>query len=70
MGQLIGVIFVPFVNGRPAGKPVTVVTGFLGEDKETVHGRPVGLALDQSGALLVADDVGNTVWRVSAPHAF
>ena len=64
------VIFVPFVDGRPAGKPVTVVTGFLGEDKETVHGRPVGLALDQSGALLVADDAGNTVWRVSAPLAF
>jgi glucose/arabinose dehydrogenase len=60
------VIFVPFVNGRATGKPVTVVAGFLSEDKETVHGRPVGLALDQSGALLVADDVGNTVWRVSA----
>ena len=43
-----------------------VVTGFLGKDNETVHGRPVGLALDRSGALLVADDVGNTVWRVSA----
>jgi glucose/arabinose dehydrogenase len=59
------VIFVPFVNGRPVGKPMPVVTGFLGE-KETVHGRPVGLALDSFGALLVADDVGNTVWRVSA----
>jgi glucose/arabinose dehydrogenase len=60
------VIFVPFVNGRPVGKPIPVVTGFLGKDNETVHGRPVGLALDRSGALLVADDVGNTVWRVSA----
>jgi glucose/arabinose dehydrogenase len=60
------VIFVPFVNGRPAGKPIPVVTGFLGKDNQTVHGRPVGLALDRSGALLVADDVGNTVWRVSA----
>jgi glucose/arabinose dehydrogenase len=60
------VIFVPFVNGRPAGKPIPVVTGFLGKDNQTVHGRPVGLALDQSGALLVADDVGNVVWRVSA----
>ena len=60
------VIFVPFVNGRPGGKPIPVVTGFLGTDKETVHGRPVGLALDRRGALLVADDVGNTVWRVSA----
>jgi glucose/arabinose dehydrogenase len=60
------VIFVPFVNGRPVGKPTPVVTGFLGKDNETVHGRPVGLALDRSGALLVADDVGNTVWRVTA----
>jgi glucose/arabinose dehydrogenase len=63
------VIFVPFVNGRPVGRPTPVVTGFLGKDNETVHGRPVGLALDQSGALLIADDVGNTVWRVSATHA-
>jgi glucose/arabinose dehydrogenase len=60
------VIYVPFVNGRPFGKPIPVVTGFLGQDNETVHGRPVGLALDRSGALLIADDVGNTVWRVSA----
>jgi glucose/arabinose dehydrogenase len=60
------VIFVSFVNGRPVGKPTPVVTGFLGNDNDTVHGRPVGLALDRSGALLVADDVGNTVWRVSA----
>ena len=63
------VIFVPFVNGRPAGKPIPVVTGFLGKDNQTVHGRPVGLALDRSGALLVADDVGNTVWRVSATQS-
>jgi glucose/arabinose dehydrogenase len=60
------VIFVRFVNGRPIGQPLTIVTGFLGQDNKTVHGRPVGLALDRSGALLVADDVGNTVWRVSA----
>jgi glucose/arabinose dehydrogenase len=60
------VIFVSFVNGRPLGKPMPVVTGFLGTDNKTVHGRPVGLALDRSGSLLVADDVGNTVWRVSA----
>ncbi len=62
------VIFVPFVNGRPVGQPLTVLSGFLGKDNETVHGRPVGLALDRSGALLVADDVGNTVWRISAPQ--
>jgi glucose/arabinose dehydrogenase len=60
------VIFVSFVNGRPVGKPVPVVTGFLGKDGQTVHGRPVGLALDHGGALLVADDAGNAVWRVSA----
>jgi glucose/arabinose dehydrogenase len=60
------VIFVPSVNGRPAGDPVPVVTGFLAKDNKTVHGRPVGVALDRTGALLVADDAGNTVWRVSA----
>jgi len=61
------VVFVPFHDGKPAGKPIDVVSGFLtgGHAK----GRPVGLALDQSGALLVADDVGNTVWRVSAAAA-
>jgi glucose/arabinose dehydrogenase len=60
------VIFVPLVNGLPAGAPVAVVTGFLGADRKTVHGRPVGVALDRTGALLIADDVGNVVWRVSA----
>jgi hypothetical protein len=57
------------VRRWPAGKPVALVTGFLGTDNETVHGRPVGLALDQHGALLVADDAGNAVWRVSAAAA-
>jgi glucose/arabinose dehydrogenase len=60
------VIFVPFANGRPSGMPVDVVTGFLAADHKSVHGRPVGVALDRTGALLVADDVGNVVWRVSA----
>ncbi|MDQ2990586.1 MAG: sorbosone dehydrogenase family protein [Pseudomonadota bacterium] len=59
------VVFVPFKEGKPAGPPVDVVTGFLRPDNHA-NGRPVGLALDHSGALLVADDVGNTVWRVSA----
>jgi glucose/arabinose dehydrogenase len=63
------VIFVPFVNGRPSGTPIPVVTGFLAPDKETVRGRPVGVALDRTGALIVADDVGNTVWRVSGAAA-
>lgn len=58
------VIFVAFKNGKPAGKPIDVLTGFLSTDGEA-YGRPVGVALDKKGALLVADDVGNTVWRVS-----
>lgn len=58
------VIFVPFSNGRPAGQPVDILTGFLNEDGEA-FGRPVGVAIDRAGALLVADDVGNTVWRVT-----
>ncbi|HEY0819727.1 MAG TPA: sorbosone dehydrogenase family protein [Rhizobacter sp.] len=59
------VIFVPFQNGKPSGAPLDVLTGFLGAG-ERAHGRPVGVALDRQGALLVADDVGNVVWRVSA----
>jgi glucose/arabinose dehydrogenase len=60
------VIFVPFANGRPAGEPIDVLTGFLSAGGEA-KGRPVGVAIDKTGALLVADDVGNVVWRVSAP---
>ena len=59
------VIFVPFASGQPAGVPVDVLTGFLTDDGKA-RGRPVGVALDKQGALLVADDVGNVVWRVSA----
>jgi len=59
------VIYVPFANGRPSGKPVDVLTGFLTADGHA-RGRPVGLATGLDGALLVADDVGNSVWRVSA----
>ncbi|MFC0634745.1 PQQ-dependent sugar dehydrogenase [Brevundimonas balnearis] len=58
------VIFVPFENGRPAGLPRDVLTGFLSADGEA-QGRPVGVAIDRRGGLLVADDVGNVVWRVS-----
>jgi len=58
------VIFVAFKNGKPAGKPIDVLTGFLSPEGEA-YGRPVGVALDKKGALLVADDVGNTIWRVS-----
>ncbi len=59
------VIFVPFDAGKPSGQPVDVLTGFL-NDQEKAMGRPVGVVIDQQGALLVADDVGNKVWRVSA----
>jgi glucose/arabinose dehydrogenase len=59
------VIYVPFENGRPAGPAEDVVTGFL-TDGDKARGRPVGLAVDGGGGLLIADDTGNTVWRVSA----
>jgi glucose/arabinose dehydrogenase len=58
------VIFVPFANGMPSGEPEDILTGFVDEDGDAL-GRPVGVALDKAGALLVADDVGNTVWRVT-----
>jgi glucose/arabinose dehydrogenase len=59
------VVFVPFSGGKPSGIAQDVVTGFLDANNHT-RGRPVGLAVDGSGALLIADDVGNTVWRVSS----
>jgi glucose/arabinose dehydrogenase len=58
------VIFVPFTEGRPSGPPEEVLTGFLSADGKA-YGRPVGVAVDRSGALLVADDVGNAIWRVT-----
>ena len=58
------VVFVPFREGQPAGDPVDLVTGFL-DDRDNAQGRPVGVAVDATGALLVADDVGNIVWRVT-----
>jgi glucose/arabinose dehydrogenase len=59
------IVWIPFTGGRPSGKAQDFVTGFL-DEKGKARGRPVGLALDKSGALLVADDLSNTVWRVSA----
>ncbi|MDB5717110.1 MAG: sorbosone dehydrogenase [Sphingomonas bacterium] len=59
------VIFVPFAKGMPAGKAVDVLTGFL-DKEENAQGRPVGVQIDKTGSLLVADDVGNRIWRVSA----
>ena len=58
------VIFVPFTDGKPSGSPEDVLTGFL-NDKDEAQGRPVGVAIDKAGALLVADDVGNAIWRVT-----
>jgi glucose/arabinose dehydrogenase len=57
------VVFVPFVDGRPSGAPIDFVTGFLHEGR--ARGRPVGVTLDPRGALIVADDLSNTVWRVT-----
>ena len=61
------VVFVPFANGSPSGLPVDVLTGFVNEKDEAL-GRPVGVAIARDGALLVADDVGNIIWRASAAH--
>jgi glucose/arabinose dehydrogenase len=62
------VVFVPFADGRPSGLPVDVLTDFVGGDGKA-RGRPVGVAFDNQGALLVADDVGNAIWRVTASPA-
>jgi glucose/arabinose dehydrogenase len=59
------VIFVPFSSGKPSGPPVDVLTGFVRENGDAM-GRPVGVAIDGRGALLVADDAGNVIWRVAA----
>jgi len=58
------VVFVPFAGNKPSGKPVDVLTGFVSPDGKA-YGRPVGVAMDKRGALLVADDVGNVIWRVA-----
>jgi glucose/arabinose dehydrogenase len=59
------VVFVPFATGRPSGAPLDVLTGFVNEEGQAM-GRPVGVVIDGKGALLVADDVGNVIWRVTA----
>ena len=61
------VIFVPFTGGKPSGKPMDVLTGFIDENGDA-QGRPVGVLVDHAGGLLVADDVGNTIWRVTGQH--
>jgi len=62
------VIFVPFAEGKPSGPPIDVLTGFVKANGDAL-GRPVGVAIDARGGLLVADDVGNTVWRVGGRQA-
>jgi glucose/arabinose dehydrogenase len=59
------VVFVPFANGRPAGPPRDVLSGFLAPDERESYGRPVGVTLGPDGSLLVADDVGDVIWRVT-----
>lgn len=60
------VVWVKFENGKPVGQPLPVITGFLTDDQKQVRGLPVGLAMDKQGGVLVADDAGNAIWRVSA----
>jgi glucose/arabinose dehydrogenase len=62
------VIFVPFSGGKPSGPPEDILTGFVNDAGEAL-GRPVGVIVDKSGALLVADDVGNAVWRLTPAPA-
>jgi glucose/arabinose dehydrogenase len=62
------VVFVPFADGKPAGSPMPVLTDFVSADG-AAYGRPVGVAIDGRGALLVADDVGNVIWRVTGAGA-
>ena len=59
------VVFVPFANGRPAGPPRDILSGFLAPDERVSYGRPVGVTIGPDGSLLVADDVGNVIWRVT-----
>ena len=59
------VVFVPFVDGRPAGPPRDIITGFLAPDERSSYGRPVGVTIGPDGSLLVADDVGDVIWRVT-----
>ncbi len=60
------VVFVPFRDGKPAGKPEDFLTGFLVGNEKDVYGRPVGVTVLKDGSMLVADDASNTLWRVSA----
>jgi glucose/arabinose dehydrogenase len=63
------VIFVPFANGRPAGPPRDILTSFLAPDERVSYGRPVGVAIGPDGSVLVADDVGDVIWRVTGERS-
>jgi glucose/arabinose dehydrogenase len=63
------VVFVPFTDGRPAGPPRDILSGFLAPDERVSYGRPVGVTIGPGGALLVADDVGDVIWRVTGESA-
>jgi glucose/arabinose dehydrogenase len=58
-------VLVPFENGKPKGTPIELLTGFLAPDEKTSYGRPVGVALAKDGAVLMADDVGHIIWRLT-----
>jgi glucose/arabinose dehydrogenase len=59
------VAYVAFKNGKPTGAPRPVVTGFVPDDQKELYGAPAGLVQDKDGALVIADDAGNSVWRVT-----
>jgi glucose/arabinose dehydrogenase len=59
-------VFVPFENGRPSGPPRDVLSGFLAPDESVSYGRPVGVTIGPDRSVLMADDVGNPIWRVTA----
>ena len=58
-------VFVPFENGRPVGLKQDVLTGFLSPDEKLSYGRPVGVAVAKDGSVLMCDDVGDVIWRVT-----
>ena len=63
-------VFIPFVNGKPSGPPRDILSGFLAPDERVSYGRPVGVTIGHDGkSLLVADDVGDVIWRVTGANA-
>jgi glucose/arabinose dehydrogenase len=60
-------VFVPFENGSPSGPPRDILSGFLSPNEDESYGRPVGVAIGPDRSVLLADDVGNVIWRVRGP---